>query len=347
MADLHCHNWSAFSNVDVDLGINNRLMHILDELKRCAAEVLKAGGDTIIIAGDMFHVRGNVSPSVFNPIKYTLASLRDDGIKFQIIAGNHDLQSKESEALGSSVNMLREDSVKIYHRRGIVNNPVTVILIPWHSTVPLYKEAINETVGIYHDPAQRAAIDLIVHLGIDGSLPYDDGHNVKADWLRNLGFKRVFSGHFHNHKNFGNGIYSIGSPTHHSFRDVGTKSGFMIVHQDSEKWFSSRAPHFIDIDGSEDHAMLPFIVDGHYVRAKTNFDTPKEIEDAREMLITYGALGVQIVNATSNLSSVRSGTSVKTIDDLDSSVVNYINEQTLRSDAISLCADILKEAREV
>ncbi len=66
ISDCHFFNWSAFSSVDAD-GRNTRLMGLLNEVKRCAQEVLAAGGDTIYIAGDVFHVRGNIAPYRVEP----------------------------------------------------------------------------------------------------------------------------------------------------------------------------------------------------------------------------------------------------------------------------------------
>ena len=102
MADLHLHNWNAFASVG-ESGVNARLQLLLNEIRRCADEVKKAGGDTIVIAGDVFHVRGSIAPSVLNPTLDTLRHLISGGIRFVILAGNHDLEGKESNRIGSAI----------------------------------------------------------------------------------------------------------------------------------------------------------------------------------------------------------------------------------------------------
>ena len=71
MSDLHCHSWSSFASTDEE-GRNTRLMHIIREIHRCCAELRARGGRNLVIAGDVFHTRGSVSPSVFNPLRDAL-----------------------------------------------------------------------------------------------------------------------------------------------------------------------------------------------------------------------------------------------------------------------------------
>ncbi len=53
-------------------------------MKRAAAEVRAAGGDTLVFAGDLFHTRGSLDPEVFNPVIETIKGLTWDG--YRIVA---------------------------------------------------------------------------------------------------------------------------------------------------------------------------------------------------------------------------------------------------------------------
>ena len=87
ISDTHCHNWSTFATVGVD-GVNTRLSIILKEIKRAAEEVKKAGGKRLFHAGDLFHVRGSVAPSVLNPTLKYFEQIIEMGVEPVIICGN-------------------------------------------------------------------------------------------------------------------------------------------------------------------------------------------------------------------------------------------------------------------
>jgi DNA repair exonuclease SbcCD nuclease subunit len=101
VADIHAHKWSHFSTVDPS-GINSRLLIILNELERAAAELMERGGDIMIIAGDLFHVRGAIAPDVFNPTFNMIKRILGHGIKIYAIPGNHDLADKDTTELGNA-----------------------------------------------------------------------------------------------------------------------------------------------------------------------------------------------------------------------------------------------------
>lgn len=78
ISDCHVHEWSQFSTV-LPTGVNSRLQEILDEIGLAAFDVSSNGGDTLYITGDLFHVRGSVSPKVLNPVKDLFTALTKPG----------------------------------------------------------------------------------------------------------------------------------------------------------------------------------------------------------------------------------------------------------------------------
>src|SRR5471030_1191680 len=102
ISDSHNHPWSQFAET-TSLGVNTRLQIILDETYRAAQTLKAVGGKTLIHAGDLFHVRGKIAPSVLNPTKDLYKRLVDEGFDIIILAGNHDLEGKESTRTGSAV----------------------------------------------------------------------------------------------------------------------------------------------------------------------------------------------------------------------------------------------------
>lgn len=311
LADLHLHDWSAFKDAwpQRSDGLNPRLAALLDEIERAALEVKAAGGETLILAGDVFHVRGSVKPSVYNP---TRDRLRDivlrHGMEIVIMPGNHDLEGRESTRIGSAVTGLEfrgtglnEDSVirvidEPHRSMGMGRDGHDCILVPWVENVENLKTQLD-TIDQNWNGLHRSECDLILHAPIDGVIEGLPSHGLNAGYLAQLGFKRVFAGHYHNHKDFANGVYSIGALAHHTWSDVGSRAGFLIVHSDRVEYRKSHLPAFIDLSklaAAIEEDELPLVVDKNYVRVRVEADKVKEVEAARKELLDMGAMAVVV-----------------------------------------------------
>jgi DNA repair exonuclease SbcCD nuclease subunit len=344
VSDTHHHLWSAFASVN-DNGVNSRLQLLLDETVRCAHEVRKAGGDTIIHAGDLFHVRGSIAPSVLNPTLDCYDSLINDGFKIVINAGNHDLEGKTSARLSSAITALEGIGCVAVNTQEIGSRVVDrVILIPWIANVKDLQEVIISARDACHDPSE---VDLILHAPIDGVIPGLPNHGLTPDWLGILGFRSVYSGHYHHHKEFDHHVYSIGALSHHTWSDVGTKAGFLVVGKTGPKWFKSHAPEFVEITADTDPDDIPMIVDGNYCRAVINSSKQKEVEELRQYLIGLGAKGVVILSQKEATVTKRDGATIKAGASLEVSVADFIKGQSYANPEklAVLCQEILSETR--
>lgn len=347
ISDTHHHNWSAFASVDAN-GINTRLQTLLDETTRCASEVKALGGNTIYHTGDLFHVRGSIAPSVLNPTLDCYRAILKSGIKIIILAGNHDLEGADSNRVGSAITALEGIGCTVINTplAGLTHAGERVVMIPWIKSVKELKEAIAQARDSELKPDE---VDLMIHAPIDGVIPGLPDHGLDAGWLASMGFRRVFSGHYHHHKDFGNGVYSVGALAHHTWSDVNSKAGFLVVTDEGVRWHKSRAAEFVEITGATDPHEIPLIADGNYVRAKINSTKQKDIEDLRAYLTDSGAKGVVIL-AQKELSATPRDNSVEAIkagETLENSVSAYIKSQTMRNpdELAKLCLDILGEAQ--
>lgn len=286
IADLHCHNWKAFAGINPATGLNTRLEAILSEIERCAREVKAGGGDIVYIAGDLFHVRGAVAPTVLNPTKHLLVRLNEElGTTFVILPGNHDMELRESSRIGNAIEALEGRGVFVVH--GVANHG-DVVMVPWIEKIADLKKALEAI------PGTRIDKDLIIHAPIDGVIPMLPDHGLDADYLAGLGFCRVFAGHYHNHKDFGNGVYSIGAIAHHTWSDVGSKAGFLIVDYDGVKWHKSHCPDFVDITPHMDETEAELVSDRNFVRVRTHSTKTSEINALRAFFEKAGAKGIVI-----------------------------------------------------
>lgn len=350
ISDQHFHNFTAFSETNSD-GINSRLAYQLNELRRCAAAVREAGGDTIYNAGDTFHVRGNLAPSVLNPVIDLHRELIEDGFKIIILAGNHDLESRVSARVSSAITAL--EGVGCVTASGeLVNSEWYVAMLPWRQNIADLKADLENAAKTSFLGTSIEKIDLILHAPIDGVIPGLPDHGLTGEYLEGLGFKRVFSGHYHSHKEIiPNKVWSIGASTHQTWGDVGTKAGFMIVSDASVVWHASHAPSFVDIDNSTDIDDIPLIVDGNFVRARTECTKASDIESLRGFMLDSGAKGVNIIQVKSAASSVTrsGGAAMKSGETTEASVNTFILAQGYKkpTELSVLCQDILATARSV
>lgn len=349
ISDTHNHGWSAFASVN-EHGINTRLQYTLDETYRAGMAVLEAGGDTLYHGGDLFHVRGSIAPSVLNPTKDLYKKLIAKGLKIVLLTGNHDLEGRDTTRIGSAVTALEDVGCKVVSTNlsGLIADG-NVIMVPWIQDIDELKSAIETAAR--SDVKGCDDLDLIIHAPVDGVIPGLPDHGLSYKWLGEVGFRRVFSGHYHHHKDFGNGVYSIGALTHLNWGDVGSKAGFLIVSDEGVKWHASRAPSFVEIDGSTDPDEIPLIVDGAYVRAKLNTSKQHEIEAMRQHLLDCGALGVVILSQkeapTAGTRTGAAAASVKAGASIETSVADFIKSGTFANpEKVTAAAlAVLAEAR--
>jgi DNA repair exonuclease SbcCD nuclease subunit len=319
IADIHCHAWDAFHTTNED-GVNSRLRIILDEIERAGMAVLEAGGNTLIVAGDLFHVRGSIAPSVLNPTSDVFEQLVNEGLEIIIIPGNHDLEGKKSVRISSAVTSLEKVGCHVAEVPTFFES-INTLVFPWVEDVQELKKELKSWADIHED--MKKSTDLILHAPIDGVIPGLPAHGLTADWLATLGFKRVFSGHYHNHKDFGNGVYSIGAIAHHSWSDPGSKAGFLLVDDEAVKFNKSHAPEFIDIDASMDEMEIALAVDRNYVRAKINKSKAEDVEKLRDFLTKSGAKGI-VINAIREPVRTRTTSTLKAGKSIETSLGEYI-----------------------
>ena len=329
VSDIHFHNWASFAETLPD-GTNSRLRILINEMHRACDELLAAGGDTMRIAGDVFHVRGSIAPSVLNLVIDFVVEAEKKGVKIEIIAGNHDLEGKHSENVGNAVRTLTNYPNVTVIELPRVDVSEGVVMVPWVDNLDDLRNTLQSLAEeITSGSGNPAEFDVIIHAPLNGVIVGLPDKGLTTEELVALGFKRIFAGHYHNHKelapNFA--VTSIGALAHHSWSDVNTKAGFLLVQGDSVKWFKSHAPEFVDIaDGTTEEEMM-FLADGNYVRAHVTDSKVSTIEQVRETVKSWGAKGVVIrhVKAASVTREGAVGASIKSGASVHESVSEFVN----------------------
>lgn len=345
IADIHLHNWQAFSTTLED-GLNSRLHALHKEICRCAEEVGKAGGNRIYIAGDVFHVRGSIAPTVLNPTLDVFKRLIDGGWEVVILPGNHDLEGKHSTRLGSAVTALEGVGCKVCSETSVLESEgqIPVICVPWHEKTADLKTELESLSSGY------VGHDVLIHAPIDGTLAGIPAHGLSPEYLSGLQFERVFAGHYHHHKDFGEGVYSIGALSHHTWSDVGSKAGFLIVSETEVKWFKAHTPEFVDLSVANDETEAEILAEGNFVRARINDGSMKAVESMKEWMRKAGAKGV-VVQVIKEPTKAREGGvvhSVRAGASIEASIAEYIKGQSFANpEALQVeCQKVLAEVEE-
>ena len=353
-ADTHFHAWSLFASQDED-GVNTRLKGTLREFRRMCETVSKAGGERVYIAGDTFHVRGNIKPSVMNPtVSEMIGCATYLDLEIRIMPGNHDLEGKEVTFSGSSIIPLANatgecQDVMIIQQPHFFDDDM-VAIVPWQSTreglISAIKDLSKSIIKEGHDLDQ---VDLHLHTGINGVIIGMPDHAWAPEELAQFGFKRVFCGHYHHHKVFeikDCQVVSIGSLTHQTWSSVGTISGWIMVTDDVFEHNETKAPKFMDF--SDDHEIEDF--EGNYVRVRGIELDEKEIRQLKQGLEDAGAKGVVIhAIAKSKVTTRSGGTPGKSVK-METSITDWItaNEDITGADEKSVAdeaMDVLSMAR--
>lgn len=351
VSDTHNHAWNQFATSDPD-GVNSRLRTTLNETKRAAETTRAAGGKVLIHCGDLFHVRGKIAPSVLNPTKDQYRELVEDGFDVYLLAGNHDLETKNSERLNSAITSLEDVGCFVINTPTIVNLSEThrICMVPWFDKIEELKAAITKIGAEARATAPGGSIhDLFIHAPVDGVIPGLPDHGLDSAWLAGLGFDRVFSGHYHNHKAMPGEVYSVGALTHLTWGDVNSKAGFLISDTAGVKYNASHAPEFIEVDASTNPADIPLIVPGNYVKVKINSSKSGDISAVRQLMEDNGAKGVVVISQKVAAAPTRTGATVKAGQSLEGSVASFIDGGEFKDKAKlnTLCADILSTVRVI
>lgn len=347
LSDVHAHSFSLFAKTNSD-GVNSRLQIILDEMARAARALVAAGGSRLVIAGDLFHTRGQIDPEVLNPTRQVIEQILAVGIDIDAIPGNHDLKSAETNQLSSSIQNLTQISLsggqfRVFNEPTIDNERA---FVPWRNT----KEALLYDLQKIANTVNPGTLDVFIHAGIDGVLSGMPAGGLTHTELGAFGFRRVFAGHYHNHKDFGNGVVSIGATTHHNWGDIGTKAGFLLVDENTGSFTFNRseAPHFIDISGMSEEDMQ-FAVPGNYARFRGPTMTNDQVKELRDELTNMGALGtsIEVPRASTVVRTSQPSKSMTMPESIEAFVMSAPPATVKAEDVIKRAIETLHESQAV
>ncbi len=345
ISDTHYHNFDQFSTTN-EQGVNSRLQHIIDATKYAFDSALKQGATRVIHGGDCFHVRGKIIPTVLNPVMklyQEYAGKFADGI--YMIAGNHDLEGRDSDWVSNASSALAGCGVTVITKPTMLGN---VALLPWFNNLDDLRAELAKLKNVQ---------DVYMHAALNGVISGIPDHGLSYEELGQYDAKRFFLGHFHNYKMFilpdDRKVISIGALTHQNFGDVGSRAGFIVLDDKQILQQETRAPKFVSIDMNDiesecDWADASIRMQGAFVRLKCDRLSNEEANTLRAEVMNAGAEGLTIVAAPKESFVTREG--VNTVQErgsvtLESSIEAYIDNaqfdlaDEIKAEALSVLAD--------
>lgn len=347
-SDPHYHDFTQFSTINAN-GLNSRLADTLRATVEAYKYLEREGGKEAICAGDIFHVRGKVKPSVLNPTSELFRKLQfGAGKHTYAISGNHDLETDKSSTLNSSITALRDVGMQVWSDGpgSAIVGETSVTFVPWEPDL----NKLRKYIATQHPAHLGRPSALVLHAPLNGVIKGLPDHGLTPDDFKDCKYDKVFIGHYHNHKSFKVGkceVISVGALTHQNFGDVDNLAGYLLWYPETGvvEHHTTSAPKFmrvfaddvayLDEDQCRDNYIK--VVDGYY-------DDAAEIDAIKNGLILKGAKAVVVEGITKRPAVTRGTTSSSSAPTIHSILGDYVRRQYPGEDPVLIEAlDILNE----
>lgn len=360
VSDTHFHNWTQFSHIKED-GINSRLDDDLNEFKNACEEAKAEGCTGFIHCGDLFHVKGKIETTVLTSVLSTLEDEVASKFPFSMfLTGNHDITFSESKKWAGNALMigswlsrqcLLANCVGGYTEEESYN-PLSskTMFMSWHKDIEEWKAAFEQ----YPYPQLDKIKLVFTHAPIDGVVKGVPAGGITQEYIDSTKFEgKIFAGHYHNHKEVSPQLISVGAFTHHSWSDVGSKAGYLILDTLSGdyEFRETKTPKFVDLDAikvesAEEYSALcagnyvRLTVEGELEKAKQIQEEIKEVLGAKAVLVNLKAKKPETVRASA-LGEITSSPLEKTISNyLDEAYKGHPLLEKIKGDALSLFSTV-------
>lgn len=236
--------------------------------------------DLLVVLGDIFHKNSNVKTDIFVPFFLKLLEMKESGIKFIFVVGNHDIYNKDYDTLVDTFTPIGK-VIKEYEE------------IELDGKIGGFLPYVDREENL---PERKEAQWLFTHLSI-ANFTFDNAYHAteKLAFREELfeDYSLVFTGHFHRHQNRKNIVY-VGSPIQLYRGEIGQDKGFIVFDTDIEKWEFveyTDAPKYIEIYSEDIKNIKNLEVKGNLVVVYID-EKIKDFAKLRYILYELGAVEV-------------------------------------------------------
>lgn len=328
ISDIHLHRWNYGSTVG-KTGLNSRLIDQMNYLFLVRDIAIENGVKHVFCLGDLFHTHSTVHAEVMHAAASFVNILKNNGIKFHCLVGNHDMASKDGKIHTLDWLRLLQDPNPPYPAGcgAVIDSSISFDIEGRFISALPYTED-KEALAYHFNRTKHQGCELVLlHQGIN---LHD---NQGSAWVINEVFtkdmvpdtvKRVLTGHYH--KPCDDGIISIvGSPMEHTWSDYdGVARGCIILDLETlaiERIPNKFSPKFLkrnlnDFAAAPEHAYNKFL--------KIYGATKDVMEDVRKVALENNARSVEFDMTGGDAKKVEVVTMFKSFDqvikDYDESV---------------------------
>lgn len=229
--DVHLNEWDEFSTI-LPSGINSRLQVGLDAIDQIASA---ARDQVLIIAGDLFHTREEISVQVLFRAGEAIRRASALCKEVIVLVGNHDQHLKDGRV--HSLGTFQSENVRVIDKPEISNIDGfgKVLFMPYMNDYEQFGEVYRELartkaskVSILHADIMGFEMNsgFVSTRGITPQFTLDAGGNENLIDLS-------ISGHYHKPQKFGVlDVYYVGSPYQMDRSEAGHEKRYLVVSKD-------------------------------------------------------------------------------------------------------------------
>lgn len=186
-------------------------------------ELEKRGIKHILHGGDYFDRRKYLNYQTLARNKEMFVGAMSDGMKMDLIVGNHDVALKHSNEINSPAMLLQSDKIAVHYQAPVevTLGNTKCIYVPWinNSNYHATMEALEKTdARVCFGHFEFAGFEM--YRGIKS----EDGMKTDSVFAK---FDAVYTGHFHTRSSKGN-IHYLGAPMEFTWADANDPRGFSI-----------------------------------------------------------------------------------------------------------------------
>jgi DNA repair exonuclease SbcCD nuclease subunit len=191
----------------------------------CSQENIK----DVIIMGDVFEKSSSIKNESFIPLFQQLYAMKNSGINFIVIVGNHDAINKNNDSI-----------IEVF-------SPIATVVKDLYEVddMAFLSYTKEESMISKIDPEKIRYVFThipIANFSFDNAYHATEKHAFREELFEDFQF--VFSGHFHRHQKRKNIIYT-GSPFQMNFGEIGQEKGFIVFDKEREDW------EFVEYNGPQ------------------------------------------------------------------------------------------------
>lgn len=222
-SDLHLHKYKDENN---HISFDTIIDVIYQMLESCTEE----GVETLIIAGDLFHIRGKINSVVFNRVYDLFKEIVSDyGMSVFLLSGNHDHTFDETGNTSSIYSLQEIQGVSVVDFKRVVVGKCEITFIPYLEPVSRITE---EVAKFTRNKKNKKLYKILITHGVvkDSVLPTGKIFEKGIDSSLLDYYDYVVAGHIHHpQKLYGDRVWIPGAPLCHNKKDIRSKGrGFLI-----------------------------------------------------------------------------------------------------------------------